>query len=67
MLVGSVDHTCFRSGVFVWEERNDGSLVYSRSSVVKLLGGGLDSLSVGLDILLRVFVLFGRILLAGLV
>jgi hypothetical protein len=67
MLVGSVDHTCFRSGVFVREERNNSSLVYSRSSVVKLLGGGLDSLLVGLDIFLRVFVFFGRILLAGLV
>ena len=67
LLVGSVDHTCFRSWVFVREERNDGSLVYSRSSVLKLLGGGLDSLFVGLDILLGVLVLFGRILLAGLV
>lgn len=67
MLVGSVDHTCFRSGVFVREERNDSSFVYSRTSVLKLLGGGLDSLLVGFDIFLGVFVFFGRILLAGLV
>jgi len=67
LLVGSVDHACFRSGVFVREKRNDGSLGYSRSTVLKFLAGGLDSLFVGLDIFLRVFVLFGCILLAGLV
>ena len=65
--VGSVDHACFRSWVFVREERNDGSLGYSRSSVLEFLRGGLDSLFVGLDIHLGVFVLFGRVLLAGFV
>jgi len=67
MLVGSIDHACFRSWVFVGEERNDSSLGHSRSSVLEFLRGGLDSLFVGLDILLGVSVLFGRILFAGLV
>jgi hypothetical protein len=65
---GSVDHAGFRSGVLIREHGNGSvSLGRSGSSVLNLLGSGLDSLFVGLDILLGVLIFLGHLLLVRLV